>query len=279
MALPVIFYLKWKEIDVGASSTAAIGYLFVPFVAAIQSLFFAALGYALGSVIRAGRTRDRRHVQIAVACVTLSIFSLAYVGVEAVRDQDLAKTVNAIGKMDDAELRTFLDSHQHRTNRYALGAVATNEAASGATLARIALLDDPALHKKMGGTSELMAGNRKGLAVMRLVQRHSNVEPATLVLLATSPDPYVKGDVAGNRLTPREVLERLYRENRNSQEFYLIEWGLAYNVSTPANILEEMATQSRQQYTLSAITNNAEAPDKARKLAAERIKKGDFNPY
>jgi len=276
---PILFYKLWTGIDLGASSTAAIGLIFVPFAAAFGSLWVGAIGYSIGSVIRAWRTRERRHVLIAVIVAVLSVISVVYLVMDAEREQRLAEAVTAIAKMDDVELSTFLDSHEYRTNRYALGAVAMNPLASDATLARIAALDDPKLHERYGGSRELMSGNRKGLAVMRLVARHANVEPATLEVLSTSRDPYVLGDVAGNKATPRTEIERLYRQLDSTPDAYLVEWGLAYNVATPAEIMRQLAKQTRNQYTLRKLANNAGAPEDVRNLAAQRVRNGDYKPY
>ena len=279
VSYPVLFYKMWAGIDSGASSTAAIGYLFVPFAAAVESLFFGAIGYSIGSAIRAWRTRERRHVLVALAGAALSLVGIGFVVSDAARDRELAEVVAEIADMDDAGLNAFLDSHEHRTDRYALGAVAMNPLASAEVLARIAARDDPGLHERYGGAANLMSGNRKGLAVMRLVARHPHVTPATLELLAASHDPYLLGDVAGNKATPRPVIERLYRQLDSTPDAYLLEWGLAYNVATPAYILLELARASRNQYTLHRIADNPEAPEDVRSLASKRLRDGDYRPY
>jgi hypothetical protein len=277
LAFPVLFYLGWKDVDPSASSTAAIGYIYVPIFAAVQALFFAAIAFALGACVRAWRSRDRKHVWIAVCAMALSALGLAYWAAETVQDESLTVTVKAIRQMDDAGLNVFLDSHEHKSNLFALGAVAMNPLASGATLGRIASLRDSALHEKYGGTRELMGQNRKGLAVMRLVVAHANVEPATLERLAASRDGYVQSDVAGHRKTPLGTIERLYRESRNTQGARLIDWGLANNAAVPARILGELAKQSRNQYVLRSVANNPSASDDARQLAANRVSSGDYD--
>lgn len=279
VSYPVLFYEMWAGIDPGSSSTAAIGYIFVPFAAAAESLFCGAIGYSIGAAIRACRTRERRHVLIALVGIALSVIGVGLLVLDASRDREVAETVAAIAGMDDAGLGTFLNSHEHRTNLYALGAVAMNPLASGKTLARIAALGNPRLHQKYGGPAELMSGNRKGLAVMRLVARHANVTPATLELLASSPDSNVLGDVAANEATPRAVIERLYRRLNSTPDAYLVEWGLAYNVATPVDIMLELARQSRNQYTLYKLANNPGAAAVVRSLAAKRLRDGDYKPY
>ena len=73
MAYPVLFYRAWTSIDLGASSTAAIGLLFVPFVAAVEAVPWAGVGYAIGSIVRAWQTRARRDITIAAIGVVASL--------------------------------------------------------------------------------------------------------------------------------------------------------------------------------------------------------------
>ena len=121
-----------------------------------------------------------------------------------------------------------------------------------------------------------MGKNRKGLAVMRLVIRNSNVSSETLTLLSHSPDTYVLGDVAMNKATPRAIIERLYFEHDRKSDAYLIEWGLAYNKVTPENILRDFARNSRNEYTLRRIGGSPSAPIDVKTLAKKRIAEGDF---
>ena len=102
----------------------------------------------------------------------------------------------------------------------------------------------------MGSLFPLLGENRRGLAVMRLVARHPNVAPSTLVHLSHSPDGYVLGEVGGNHKTPTEVLERLHARGD-----YRIEWGLARNPSSPAEILHGLAS-AENEYTRGSVARN-----------------------
>lgn len=269
-------FREWQDITASTSSTAAIGFLFLPVWAAIAALPFAGVGYAAGAVIRAALTRQRRHVMIASLAGILAIGFLAYVTIDQVDDAELANTITVIETLDAAGLETFLESHRFRTNKFALAAVALNPAASSETLDKIASMDDPALHEKFGGRRALMGKNRKGLAVMRLVVRNRNVSAETLTRLSRSPDTYVLGDVAMNKATPTEVIERLYRDRHGKRNSYLIEWGLAYNPAAPEAILRDLATNSRNEYTLRRLADSRSVPEDIRKLAKERLAKGGF---
>jgi hypothetical protein len=149
-------YQDWLAIEASTSSTAAIGFIYLPFMAAIAAVPFAGVGYAAGAVIRALQTRRQRHVVIASLTAVLAVPYLLYVAWTQVNDGELAMTIAHIEKLDDSGLAAFLTEGKFRSNTYALAAVALNPAASTATLARIAAMDIPALHRKFGGRRELM---------------------------------------------------------------------------------------------------------------------------
>jgi hypothetical protein len=107
-------------------------------------------------VIRALQTRRQSHVVIASLTAVLAVPYLLYVAWTQVNDGELAMTIAHIEKLDDSGLAAFLTEGKFRSNTYALAAVALNPAASTATLARIAAMDIPALHRKFGGRRELM---------------------------------------------------------------------------------------------------------------------------
>ncbi len=118
----------------------------------------------------------------------------------------------------------------------------------------------------MGSLFPMLGENRKGLAVMRLVARHPNVEVETLVRLAASADDYVLGDVVMNSKTPLEILRKAHRKGG-----YLIEWGLAYNPKCPADILSALA-ESSNEYTRSPVAKNPGTPlEQVRMLARDPV--------
>jgi len=124
--------------------------------------------------------------------------------------------------------RAFEDSPFKR-DRYYLGALAQHPEARAAVLEAITALRDPELYEPMGSLWDVMGENRKGLAVMRLVARHPNTDPATLAKLAAGPNAHsVVHEFAANPRTPMPVLERWFDSTD-----YLIEWGLALNPQTP----------------------------------------------
>jgi hypothetical protein len=273
-----IFVCFQMSRDIGASesSTAAIGYFLVPFAGVIVALPFAVAGYAIGALIRARKTRRRRHVILASVSTVLSVAYLTFLLMDAIIDHQMAATIVQLETSNSAELEGFLESDTYSNNLFVLAAIAMHPDATSTTLARIAAIDDLSLHEKFGGPAELMGGNHRGYAVMRLVVLNPQVSSETLALLSRSPDTYVLGDVAGNMLTPKAVVERLNLERHNKSDGYLIEWGLANNKRTPESILRELAENSRNEYTLQNIGRNPSTPSEVKKLVERRITSGDY---
>lgn len=93
-----------------------------------------------------------------------------------------------------------------------------------------------------------MGENKRGYAVMRLVIFHPNVTSEILEEQAGSPDPYVLGDIAGNKKTPQRILVDLLASIGESSYSYLIGWGLSQNTAAPVNILEALANAPQSIY-------------------------------
>ncbi len=242
------------------SSTAAIGYLFLPFFAAIFALPWACVAGSVGLLIGAWFRRTRGVVVSATLGVSFSILWLGHVAWTSVHDEQILEQVAAVQAGDDELFRTLLDGEP---DRWVLAAIASSFSASADTLDRIARMDDPDLHRRMGSMDpRLSAINPDGVSVMRLVADNPNTRPETLVHLARiTDDPSLAGSLAADPRTPVEILEELYRrEWRNRQE---LEWGLSRNTRTPTWILREIAT-SRNIYALHNLWANPATPEDVR---------------
>jgi len=278
VAYAVACFQQVSEIRLSPSSTGAIGYVFIPISGAITAAPFGVVGYAIGAILRAWQSRQPRHVIIASVTAVLSVAYIAITALEAINDRQSASTIAQIMKLSGNDLATHLDNDMAHTSRYVLAAIAMHPAVKSETLARIAAIDDVTLHESFGGPPDLMGGNGRGYAVMRLVALNPNVSPETLALLSHSPDDYVLGAVAGNQATPITVIKRLYLERESKTGGYLIEWGLGSNKGTPEVILRGLATDSRDQYTLDNIARNSSTPIDLKKFVKKRIEKGDYGP-
>ena len=229
-------------------STAAIGFVFLPIQAGLIALLFFPFGYcahfALATVHPPRRTTAKL-LAAGTALATLSLF-LYWLGSGLI----LCKVVNDVRNASREELAQFLDASIFKENKFALNAVLERQDLDAPTLYKIAQIPSRELHARIGSLFPVMGKNTRGLAVMRLVARHQNVDAKTLALLANSPDDYVLGDVAGNPATPPEILPRIFAKGG-----YLIDWGIARNPNCPPGILHELALRD-SEYTRAAVAQN-----------------------
>lgn len=242
--------LTIMSIKRSTSSTAAIGYLFVPMISLLWSVPFFAFGYSVGYLWKWHSSLVRKfNVTVVLAFVVSIVLFLA--GAKfAVEGIYLSSLVHEIKSMNEAELRNTIEKPFFGKNKFVLGAIVQNKAASGELLDIIGKMDEKDLHERMWSLFDIMGDNTHGLAVMRLVARHPNVLPETLEHLAKSSNDYVLGDVAGNEKTSVATLIRL-----SQRKTYLIDWGLARNPSTPSDILNKLSS-SDNEYTRAPVAQN-----------------------
>ena len=245
--------LSVKGIFASGSSTAALGFITLPLVAALGAIPVAAWGAALGHVVLRRRGVVQSPPMVMVAALAVAAALPVMVAVEIARGLRLEAAVREVRDMDVAQLgRAFTDSPFKR-DRYFLAALAQNPAAGAAVLERVAGLRDPELYEPMGSLWDVMGQNRKGIAVMRLVARHPNTDAATLAKLAAEPNAQVAvHELAANPKTPMPVLERWF----NSTD-YLVEWGLALNPNTPQRVMERLAASSNLYARMNLTYNRA----------------------
>jgi|CXWL01.1.fsa_nt_gi hypothetical protein len=247
--------LSVKGIFSSGSSTAALGFITLPLVAALGAIPVAAWGAALGHVVLRWRGKVQSPPMVLVAALAVAASLPAAVATEISRGLRLEAAVREVRDMDVAHLGRAFEESPFRQDRYFLGAIAQNPAAQGDVLGRIAALRAPELYEPMGSLWDVMGGNRKGLAVIRLVARHPNTDAATLARLAAEPNAQVAAhELAANPRTPMPVLERWF----NSTD-YLVEWGLALNPNTPQRVMARLAA-SDNLYARMNLTYNKSTP-------------------
>jgi len=248
------------DISHSTSSTACIGYVFLPFYAFKISILFFLFGYCAHFAVVAffsPRRPKRGLLAIGIALALLLSF-LYWLGNGLL----LCKEVDEVRNLDREGITRFLETSPLKENKYALNAILERPDMDAQTLYKIAQIPSPELHQRIGSSFPVMGKNTRGLAVMRLVARHPNVDAQTLALLANSPDDYVLGDVAGNPKTPPEILPRLAQKGGQ-----LIEWSLALNPNTPPEILHKLAASSNE-YTRAGVARNSSTSQEDLELLA-----------
>ena len=178
--------LSVKGIFASGSSTAALGFVYLPLVAALGAIPVAAWGAALGHVVLRwqGAVHSPRLVLFAAVIVAAALPAIVIVEVD--RGLRLEAAVREVQDMDAAQLERSYEDSPFKSDRYFLGALVQNPAARANLLGRIAALPDPDLYEPMGSLWDVMGANRKGLPVMRLIAGHPNADAATRALLAAN---------------------------------------------------------------------------------------------
>jgi hypothetical protein len=237
-------------------STAGLGFVFLPLVAAAAAVPIGIWGAALGHVVLhlRGRASEPRLVFWAALVAAGSVPGV--IAAELWHGKSLERAVAATRGMSERELERALEESHFARDKYYLGALAGNAAASPVLLDRIASLEDPALYEAMWSLWDVMGENRKGLAVMRLVARHPNTPGTTLARLEAHPQaPELITEILANPNTPAHVLAKHFDDTH-----YRAEWGLAMNPNTPPKVMERLARSENRYARLNLVLYNKATP-------------------
>jgi hypothetical protein len=243
-----------------AISTAALGFIELPIVMFLWAMPFAAMGFCAGYLLAARRMGSQfttfRMLLAGLVLLSLAVTSTAYVTTNLATGWEVGR----VAAMNEGELEWVLASKYFGANPFVLAEVAQNPRASAAILHQIAMRKDPQLNEKLWSIFDVMGANKHGLAVMRLVARHANVDSQTLEILAQSGNGYVLSDVAMNPKLSDQTLRRLAQRSDP-----MMEWAIARNPKTPASVLTRLS-QSSDEYVRSNVAGNpsASAGDLAR---------------
>jgi hypothetical protein len=257
--------LSVKGILSSGSSTAALGFLAVPFIAAVAAVLTGIWGAALGHAVlhMRGRVYSPRPVLIAALLAAASL-PLA-LGYEIRHGVALERAVREARSMNASQLEESFAVSAWRRNKFFLGILAGHESASSRLLARIAELDDEELYERMGSLWDVMGENRKGLAVMRLVARNPNTPAAALLKLEAGPHAQkLITELLANPNMPAPVLGRHAGDTN-----YLAEWGLALNPNTPPPVMERLSRSSNLYARMNLTYNKATPREILERLAQD----------
>ena len=166
--------LSTKMILSHGSSGAALGFVFVPLVAAAAAVPVGIWGAALGHVVLHLRGAAPEPKIVFWAALAAAASLPAAVGHEIWRGNALEQAVAEVRHMTSVDLEAAFQSSRWRHDKYFLGALVQHPAASAQLLERVAALEDPALAQPMGSLWDVMGDNRKGEPVLTLAARHRN---------------------------------------------------------------------------------------------------------
>ena len=264
--------LQAASIFRSTSSTAPIGFIFIPIWCLLAFALFFAYGYGIGYV-RNQISKNKKDIGFQFTITVLCIVGFGgYLGKEVVTGFFVMKVVTEVEQaQNNDKLITIFNETILGRNKFVLGAMAQKQTASSELLDKIAHLEDPELYEAMGSLLPLLGENGKGLAVMRLVVSNHNVLPETVEYLsANTKQEYVLSTIAGSPKSSEATLRRLEQE-RN----YLIDWGLAQNRNTPQDVFARLLDRKKDfthRTTLEMLLRNPSTPtdlqNKARELLA-----------
>jgi hypothetical protein len=155
-------------------SGAALGFIFVPLVAAAAAVPVAIWGAALGHVVAHLRGRAAEPKVVFWVALAAALSLPATIGYEIWKGKSLEGAVREVRTLDRAGLERAFAESPWRHDKYFLGALAQNRAASPVLLDGIGALEDPALAEPMWSLWDVMGENRRGEPVQALVARHPN---------------------------------------------------------------------------------------------------------
>jgi len=247
------------------SSTAGLGFIFLPLVAAAAAVPVAIWGAALGHVVLHARGRAAEPKIVFWVALVAAASLPATVAYEVWKGKSLESAVGETRRMDARQLERAFAESPWRRDKFLLGALAGNGAAGPALLERIASLEEPALFDAMWSLWDVMGENRKGLAVMRLVARHGNAPAGALERLEAHPQAEeLMTEILANPNTPQPVLARHYDDTH-----YRAEWGLAMNPKTPPAVMERLARSENRHARTNLVLYNPATPRELLELLAK----------
>lgn len=244
-----------KGIFSSASSTAAIGFVVVPFIAIAAGVLAGVWGLALGTVV--GHFRGIRQAlrPVLIMALVVAVAVPAALGWELWRGYALQRAVQEVFALPGHQLETAYASSPWNRDKFFLGALAQHKEAGEALLDRIALLPDPELRESMGSLWDVMGENRKGQPVLWLVAANANTAPATLSRMAADPgSDHILGAVLRNPNTPLKAMAPHFASTN-----YQLEWGLSLNPNVPHEVMERLS-RSEDRYTRMNLAFNKGTP-------------------
>jgi hypothetical protein len=237
-------------------STAALGFLGLPTVMVLWAVPCATMGFCAGYLV-AARRLGRPVTSFPMRLAALGLLAVAVPSTASVlTNLATGREVGRVAAMSEGELQRELASKCFGANPFVLAAVALNPRANASALRQIATREDPGLQQKLGSIFDVMGSNRHGLAVMRLVARHPNVDAETLEILAHSDNAYVLSDVALNPKLSEPAMRRLEQQSNP-----LLDWALARNPRTAPSVLARLSRSSNESVRANVAANPSAPAD------------------
>ncbi len=241
--------LRIMLIKNSTTSTAAIGYVFLPIEILVIFILSGFLGFLVGIIIRVilDRSYLRSYFSIFTffLAVIIALPTISYFGWIGIKLSFTHIQVNNIRNMGTEELdKAFIDlqaGSYPNYDIYVLAAIALNPKASSQVLDKIARFNHPKLNDRLFSLTGLIKENQKGLAAIRLVAKNPNVSIETLQYMMNSNNNDLLCDIAQNELLSAEDLRKFFIKTQNNKKS--IDWAFANNHNAPEDILRAIANR------------------------------------
>ncbi len=224
------------------SSTAAIGYIFIPFAAFVIAIKVGFYGLALSYAFYVVKQKYSKINFFFIVSLFILLYGCWWVARQSIQIIQVRAAIKSVQTTHSAEeiAKIFNESQKilDDNRQYILEAIALNPATSAQTLRDIADLNIASLHQRTYSLFFYQPENRKGFAVMRLVAKHPHTDEATLQILSNSPSSYVVEEVAQNPRVATSLLRTLWQEHGNN-----IALAISRNPHTPPEILVTLANE------------------------------------
>ncbi len=233
--------------SLASSSTAAIGYLFVPVISMIAAVPLFIFGYCSYYIVDFFKFPGKKQLLNASFALGVSLALLIPIVLWVYNGLTLSGAIDEIDILRAEEIQGWLEKSDYRENQYVLEAVVSRNDIDADLLHNIAMIDSSGLHEiphslffpfRARSNKKREWLKRSDFAVMRVIAWHPNVEVRTLLVLANSPVDYVLSAVASNNKTPPDILTSLHKKGGQ-----ITEWELARNPNSPPELLRELAVK------------------------------------
>lgn len=237
-----------------SSSTAALGYIVLPFAILACAIMFGFAGFCLSHFLRIKASKPIP--MLAYILIVIAIGIPGFFAYIELLNAYLCQRTTYIRNLTAHGLEELMQDPP--SNKFELAAITENQNITELMLDKIAKINNPDLYERQGAYWECINGkNRKGLAVMRLVALNPNVSASTLEYLAAhTHNEYVLGNIISNPKISDDTLRRVYEEFKLNSYPDLIYWGIAQNPNAPVDILTEMWNNTGEGYTRDYIKRN-----------------------
>lgn len=200
-----------------SSSTASVGFIFLPFLAVLTAFKAWVFAFALAYLITAFTFHAPKlniFVLLCIGIIIQGVWQFSGDVLDVIKSKMVIYEINMLH--DSTMLNDKFKEYPQFTKEvqpFVLEAIALNPYTSSETLDSIAKTKEVVFEKRLDSLFYFQPTNSKGFSVKRLVARHQNTSPETLRALSHTQDSSIVEGVIENEKTPLSILEDLTKSS------------------------------------------------------------------